>query len=681
MRVPQQRAGGRQAATTAGKPTGPARRRPYQTSSLLSSLRGDARPTDYTRQPAPPGLVFTVVALVGLLLLASAMWVGGQVASVVSGHGFASGTVLSGFGSLFAFARPGRMWSSPMPAAWLYWPIVLVTTAAVLGGLSVLALRVQRWRRGRAGAGVVAAMSRRPGMAADRHVDQAMGDRALLSRGAAYRPGLAGGGEPIRAVDVGWDWGALVGGSRHVWTSVRDAVVLLGPSGAGKTAYVVIPRILDAPGALIATSIRPDVLTATFEARSQIGPVSVIAADGSVSGLPSVMAWSPIRGCEDAESAQVRAKVLAAGTSNGVENGSFWEGQTEAVLKFLLHAAALKGADIHEFWRWTLNPGAATPAEQVLDTHPGAEPQWGAALRGILAGDERTLGNIWGGVRTAMAGLDASAVRNRFNPAPGQHFDVVRFLRAKGTLYLLSKENDPASRMLSALIADVTRIAKLVADASPGQRMDPPLTLMLDEVGNFAKLPDLPTWVSGFGGSGIVTQVVIQGIDQMRATWGDEAAGAIWQAATIKVVLGGVTDADDLRDFSALTGMRDEMVWSSSRQGPGQNSVSSTVRQVSVLTEGDIRSLPEGTALMLVKGNPPAMVAMVPYFRRPEAARLAADRAHWEQVIEDQAAARLAALGGAEQPLQDSDAGTGHTGPRSVVDAWPAGPAGEEDWR
>lgn len=590
-----------------------------------------------------------LLALAGFIgLLAVGMWLGGQVASLLSGHGFAGGTLLSGIGSLGTFSDPGKTWRSPMPPAWLYWVIDILVTAGVVGfaGWAWLAVR-GRLRRGRRSRS--AELARRPGMAADADVRESMGQQLLLSRADAYRPALARSGVPVRANDVGWNWGRLIAGGEHVWTSVRDAVVLLGPSGAGKTAYAVIPRILDAPGALIVTSIRPDVLTTTFEARSRVGPVSVIAADGSVSGLPSVMAWSPIRGCEDAESAQVRAHVLAAGSSDGVENGSFWEGQTEAVLKFLLHAAALSGAGIDEFWRWTLNPGSAKPAEQILSTHPSAEPEWGAALRGILSGDERTLGNIWGGVRQALAGLDASAVRRRFDPAPGQNFDILDFLRRKGTLYLLSRENDPASKMLSALIADITRVAKMVADASPGQRLDPPLTLMLDEVANFAKLPDLPVWVSGFGGSGIVTMAVLQGLAQMKITWGEDAAAAIWQAATTKAVLGGITDAADLKDFSALTGVRDEAVWSSSRQSMTQQSVSSTVRQVPVLTEAEIRGLNEGTAFLLYKGARPALVAMTPYFRRPEAAQIAEDRRRWEAVIEAQAAGRLAALGGASR--------------------------------
>ena len=152
-----------------------------------------------------------------------------------------------------------------------------------------------------------------------------------------------------------------------------------------------------------------------------------------------------------------------------------------------------------------INPDGAREAVEILNTHPAAEPEWGAALNAVITGEPKFRDQVWAGVRAALGGLDVAAVRGRFDPARGADFDVVSFLREKGTLYLLAKENDPASRLLAALIADIVRVAKQLADASPGARLDPPLTLMLDEVANFARLPDLPAYISAYGGSGIVT--------------------------------------------------------------------------------------------------------------------------------------------------------------------------------
>lgn len=598
--------------------------------------------TTYTSEPLMSGPQALLVTGIGLVVTVSAVtWAAGQAASLLTGRGWAEGNIFSGVAALVRFTEPGRGWTSDQPGPWLYWSIGMSVIVAAGYGITRAIMWAIRRRDRRTEDISMDGLARRTGMAGDTQISSVMGAGPLLARADSLRPALARSGQRVLPTDLGWDWGVVHGTREHAYTSVRDGVVLLGPSGAGKTAYVVVPRILDAPGALIVTSIRPDVLTPTFEARKQIGPVAVLAADGSISGLPSVMGWSPIRGCLDAETAQVRARVLAAGTSTGVENGSFWEEQTEAVLKFLLHAAALGDVTIDQLWLWTLDAGNARSALPILRSDPRAEVEWAAALEGILNSDPRTLANVWGGVRSAMAGLDTAAVRNRFNPPAGMDFDPVEFVRARGTLYLLAREGDPAGRMLTAMIADVVRVAKMIADASPGQRVDPPLTLMLDEIGNFPKLPDLPIWVSGYGGSGIVVFVVLQGLAQLRITWGDDAAAAVWQAATVKAVLGGVTDAADLRDFSALTGQRDEATWNESLQAGWQHGLSSMVRQVPVLSESEIRGLDEGTAFMLFKGLPPALVQMTPYFRRADAAQIDADRRKWEAVIEQQAAARL----------------------------------------
>ena len=98
--------------------------------------------------------------------------------------------------------------------------------------------------------------------------------------------------------------------------------------------------------------------------------------------------------------------------------------------------------------------------------------------------------------------------------------------------------------------------ARRVAARSPGARLDPPLSLVLDEAANYP-LPSLPALMSDGGGTGICTVVVLQSLAQARAVWGEHAASAIWDAAIVKVILGGGSNARDLEDLSRLLGQRD----------------------------------------------------------------------------------------------------------------------------
>ena len=59
------------------------------------------------------------------------------------------------------------------------------------------------------------------------------------------------------------------------------------------------------------------------------------------------------------------------------------------------------------------------------------------------------------------------------------------------------------------------------------------------------------------GGTGITTVAVLQSLAQARDRWGHEQAQAIWDSATTKIILGGSSNANDLRDLAQLIGDRE----------------------------------------------------------------------------------------------------------------------------
>ena len=166
---------------------------------------------------------------------------------------------------------------------------------------------------------------------------------------------------------------------KQVWASVEDSILLIGPPRSGKGLHIVIPAILDAPGAVVTTSTRPDNLTATLKARQKIGPVAVFDPQHLAEGVPAGLRWSPIRGCDDPLTAMIRATGLAAATGladGGVDGGGFWEGKTRVALQALLHAAALDHRTPAELFRWTLDPSAAADAAATppRPPHPPSSP-------------------------------------------------------------------------------------------------------------------------------------------------------------------------------------------------------------------------------------------------------------------------------------------------------------------
>jgi type IV secretion system protein VirD4 len=120
---------------------------------------------------------------------------------------------------------------------------------------------------------------------------------------------------------------------------------------------------------------------------------------------------------------------------------------------------------------------------------------------------------------------------------------------------------------------------------------------------------------------------------QARDKWGDHAAGAIWDASIVKVILGGSSSARDLQDLSALIGERDERTDTISVGDYGSRSLQRSMRRVPVMPPETIRTLPFGTALVLLRSAPPLVTDLRPWTERKEADQLRRQRTDVEAAL------------------------------------------------
>ncbi|WP_148239440.1 TraM recognition domain-containing protein [Ruania zhangjianzhongii] len=504
--------------------------------------------------------------------------------------------------------------------------------AGVAGGVFVAlaVVIVWRWRVGR-DERVKRGYRTIPGLASRRDVAAVGGQKAVLKAGATLRPSL-----PSPAIeDVAGVVGAHEG--RPVWASVRETHLVVGPPGSGKGLHVVINGILDAPGAVITTSTRPDNLAVTYQARSRVGPVFVFDPEQVAPGVPGGAKWSPMRGCEDPTTATTRAvSIIASGFKATGENQVFAD-MPKPVLAALLHAAALDRISVAQLYEWSTSPARAGDALDILASHPSAAPGWAAALQAVIDMDSRERENRWGGMRTAMSALAIPQVIEAVSPMPGEEFDPEAFLEAGGTLYMIGTAQGAVTSapLITALAEDIVQTAKRRAARSPNARMDPPLTLELDEAANYP-LPSLPELMSEGGGSGIRTRAVFQSMGQIRHALGADQAEAVWDSATVKTILGGSANSDTLRDISALMGERDEITHTSNsdrRLSLLPSSTGESVRKVPVMSPDEVRELPFGMALLILRAAPPAVVDLTRWPDRPEGGQLAAERTQMEKRV------------------------------------------------
>jgi type IV secretory pathway TraG/TraD family ATPase VirD4 len=547
-------------------------------------------------------------ALVGAAVTVGVLWAAGAFSAVLSGHRVPRGHP---FGGLAAFAHAGNPssgWGDPVGPSVLYWSVTTIVIAVLLASACV------GWRRWHGVSTPSDDPSRVEGLADRRQVTAIAGTKALLARATTLRPSLT----HASPVQVGY----FLGRSRGVacWASVEDSIVVVGPPRSGKGFNLVIPAILDAPGAVITTSTRADNLAATMTARSQLGPVAVFDPQGLAAGVSSSLRWSPIRGCEAPQTAMIRAWALCADAGQGTESGSFWRQQTITAVRCLLHAAALGARSPADLYGWSLTPAAAKEAVDLLVDTPGAAPAWDRALDAIIAADPRQRDSVWAMVANAFAALADPHVLEAVSPGPDQRFDPISFLADRGTLYLLGTASGASATasLVAALVEDVVEAARRVAAASPGARLDPPLGLILDEAANYP-LPSLGALMSEGGGTGITTMTVLQSLAQARDRWGRETAGAIWDSAIVKLILPGSSNADDLADISRLLGDRTVVEHTETSGADGAKSVSASKRERPILNPAMIRTLRPGHALLLLRSAKPIMLRLQPWTARPDA--------------------------------------------------------------
>ncbi|MGH9120492.1 MAG: type IV secretory system conjugative DNA transfer family protein, partial [Acidimicrobiales bacterium] len=331
----------------------------------------------------------------------------------------------------------------------------------------------------------------------------------------------------------------------------EQAVLVLGPPRSGKTSGLVIPNVLAAPGPVLATSTKPDVLAATARSRSDLGQCWLFDPTGSVTTPPGVtsISWSPVAACHDWDASLVMARALVGAAKPGGRYGesAHWTERAEALLASLMHGAAISGGDMRAVVRWVLRqePHAAAAAFRAQHAEVASD-----VLAGLSATDRREQSGIWS---TAAGVLSAYRSDAALASAGAPNFDPAALARHADTVYICAPGQHQAL-VAPIVVAFVEQVrAGAYAAALDPSRRTPPLVMALDELANMAPLPELPALVSEGGSQGVLTLACLQDLSQARQRWGAVADGFLSLFGTT-VMLPGIADRSTIDLVSRLAG-------------------------------------------------------------------------------------------------------------------------------
>jgi type IV secretion system protein VirD4 len=406
---------------------------------------------------------------------------------------------------------------------------------------------------------------------------------------------------PAAGADALWIDGIFLGWpqtrppcSTMYFSSPEDSAAIIGPPRSGKTGGVLMPAAMTWPGSLISASTKTDVLRATRGRRLDVavlrgGDVYLYAPAerGEVTDGVRHMRWSPLAGCEDPATCEERVAKIIGPRRKDQDEDEFFRQQAAIVLRGYFHAAALGGYGMRRVKRWVDENSVKEPIEilrGVAHKVPSADAYL-SSLRGIDKQAPATKSSTFSTVTGKLGPLVNNAVVLENLDRP--NFDIDNFLTFGSTLYIVSPENvqEIIAPLITGLVeAIVTRAYAFAARQSNG-RMDPPLLLLLDEVGAIAPLPTLPQIMAQGASQGILCAWAAQSFSQLKAKWGQDWASAILGSSAHKLIFGGASaDTELLNQFSEVYGERDQWI---SPYGQGSGAM---LRQIVALAAGQSQS-------------------------------------------------------------------------------------------
>ncbi|MGW1991387.1 type IV secretory system conjugative DNA transfer family protein [Embleya sp. NPDC001921] len=403
-----------------------------------------------------------------------------------------------------------------------------------------------------------------------------------------------------------------------VWGSWEDMHIDIWGPRTGKTTARAIPNIVAAPGAVVVTSNKRDIVDATRLSRARRGKVWIFDPQNQAGGKPTWY-WDPLTYVGDSivKATKLAGRFASINRPSHARSDAYFEPAAETLISNLLLAASINGDQITQVYTWLTRPTDSTP-ERILRS-AGHSPS-ADAVDGVITAPDRQRAGVYGTALQIVSFLIAPTVTAWVTPGDQPNrpsFDYKAFVRSGDTIYLLSEEtNKMAAPLVVALTAALAEEAENAGLDQPGGRLPIPMLFVLDEAANVCPWKALPDKYSHFGSRGVVMMTILQSWAQGVAAWGDVGMAKMWGAANVRVYGGGVLDTKFLGDLAAASGSFEPGTTSYSRKSSDyfEKNISKASRAESVLEVADLASMPRGRAFVQFSGTKPALIKPIPWW-------------------------------------------------------------------
>ncbi|MGW1070978.1 type VI secretion protein [Streptomyces aureus] len=306
---------------------------------------------------------------------------------------------------------------------------------------------------------------------------------------------------------------------RPPWASPH-AVVLAPAASRQPTAA---QAVRDAEGPALVITSDPRTWSETKDARAKLGPI-LLYDPAHLCDTPARLHWSPSAGCEDKETAAARAAALLAPVRPSAKADQAMADVAETLMRSYLHAAAVEGKAFRHVHRWAQG-SQVQDAVRALRTNPRAAAGSAGELEAALVSHPERRDIAQELTARALSALVTVNIRESCTPNRSDSLALDSFVNEGGTLYMIGEPiEDPkaapgAMPLLTALASSVVERGRRMAERSSSGRLDPPLTLVLDDIAAVAPLPQLPDLLTTGPARGLPTLALLRSREQLRSRW------------------------------------------------------------------------------------------------------------------------------------------------------------------
>lgn len=425
--------------------------------------------------------------------------------------------------------------------------------------------------------------------------------------------------------DCGW-YGGYLGrewdSGQVLMSGTEDHVLNLWAPRQGKTTSKAIPQVWNAPGMVVATSCKRDLIDETIDVRRAIGTVWVFDPQNIAPGITGAgFFFDPldfVRAERYMDGAALQLTQIFEGAttnrdavSNDAGENEYFYQQARELLTELFLAAAIGRLPITEVYAWVAQPGAQEPVEILADSPYIAQLQ---GLNAKYRQADKTRSSIFSAASNLISCLSLLAVRRWVTAGDQpQRLDIESFAHDdSATLYMLSEEDNPVARPISTVLAMlINKALKERASHYDRDRLPVPPLMELDEMANVVRWPNFAEAMSSYGSRGILFDVFLQTYSQGVEMWGETGMRKIYALAAVKVIGPGQGEPEFARMVSEQVGTFREVERSVSHSSGGASSSSSAGSDRPILSVDEIQNLEKRQMIVIATGRRPMLARMI----------------------------------------------------------------------